>query len=157
MFLFHKKKRIKSIQNKEVRKDSPEVIAAKEYLTKTHPTLLPREANSLIARPPFNYIGCSKKDSYTRYHFTEGSDTRTTYIVLSDDEREKIIAFFTDKMKERLSNYQGEFIYQDTLKGMFVGNNDTHRFFSDKYHAVAFMTDDGNIKFPPVLESEDLD
>lgn len=41
MFLFNNNKRIKSCCNKKVRQNSPEVIAAKEYLTKTHPTLLP--------------------------------------------------------------------------------------------------------------------
>lgn len=141
------------------RKDTPEVIAAKEYLDMTHPTLLPRNSNmaGLVGHPPFNYVGSSKKDSYTRYHFYEGCDSRITYIVLCDEEREKIIELFNEKMKENFDNYDGEFIYKDSLKGMFVGEDIKHRFFSNCRRAIAFMSDDGNIDFPPILEGEDMD
>jgi len=157
MFLFRKKKSSNASSSKKVRKDSPEITAAKEYLNKTHPTLLPRDSSSLFAHPPFNYVGSSQKDSYTRYHFSEGSDTRIIYIVLCDEERNKVIKLFTDKMKEMVENYQEEFIYKDSLKGMFVGENVKHRFFSNRRRAVAFMTDDGEIDFPPILDSEDMD
>ncbi len=161
MFLFHPKKVPTQIQVqmfvKIVRKDSPEIIAAKEYLNKTHPTLLPRASTTLFTEPPFNYVGYSKKDSYKRYQFIEGSDTRIIYIVLCDEERDKVIKLFTDKMKEMVENYQEEFIYKDSLKGMFVGKNVKHRFFSNRHRAVAIMTDDGKIEFQPIPGSEDMD
>lgn len=138
-------------------RENSKKIAAKNYLNKTHPTLLPRESGSLFAHPPFNYVGCSKKDSYTRYHFIEGSDNRIIYIVLCDEEREKIIQLFTDKMKEMEENYQKEFIYKDSLQGMFVGKDVKHRFFSERRKAIAFMSDYGEIEFMPILESEDMD
>jgi len=157
MFLFRKKKSSNASSSPKVREDSPEITAAKEYLNKTHPTLIPRESRNICARPAFKYVGCSQKDSYTRYHFSEGTDTRIIYIVLCDEERDKIIKLFNDKMKEMVENYQEEFIYNDSLKGMFVGENIKHRFFSNRRRAVAFMSDDGNINFPPILESEDMD
>ncbi len=156
-FLFSKKK--KTNANKKVRKNSPEVIAAKEYLDRTHPTLNGRDSNSaaICGNYPFNYIGCSQKGEYIRYHFCEGMDKRIIYIVLSNEEREKIIQLFTEKMKQKVKNYEGEFIYKDSLKGMFVGEEVKHRFFSKFHKDVAFMSDDGNIEFPPILESEDMD
>lgn len=118
MFSFRKKKSPDSnaSSSRNARKDCPEITAAQEYLNKTHPTLFPRESGSLFAHPPFNYVGCSQKDSYTRYHFSEGTDTRIIYIVLCDEEREKIIKLFNGKMKEVVENYQEEFIYKDSLK-----------------------------------------
>ncbi len=157
MFLFFKKKGPNVISSKKVRKDSPQITEAKEYLNRTHPTLLPRESGSLIAHPPFKYVGCSQQDSYTRYHFSEGNDTRIIYIVLCNEEREKIIKMFNDKMKEMIENFQEEFFYKDSLKGMFVGENVKHRFFSNRRRAVVLMTDDGNIDFSTILESEDMD
>lgn len=157
MFLFRKKKGSNANSSKKVRKDSPEITSAKEYLNKTHPTLLPRESGNLLAHPPFNYVGCSQKDSYTRYHFSEGTDTRIIYTVLCDEERKKIIELFNTQMKEVVENYQEEFIYKDSLNGMFVGETVKHRFFSNCHKTVAFMTDDGDIDFPPILESENMD
>ncbi len=157
MLLFHKKKSSKANSSPNVRKATPEITSAKEYLNKTHPTLLSRDSSTLFAHPPFNYVGCSQKDSYTRYHFSEGGNTRIIYIVLCDEERDKVIKLFTDKMKEMVENYQEEFIYKDSLKGMFVGENVKHRFFSNRRRVVAFMTDDGEIDFPPIIESEDMD
>ena len=157
MFLSKKHKKINVNSSFEIRENSPEIAKALEYLNKTHPTLIPRESGNLFARPPFKYIGCLKKDSYTRYHFSEGTDTRIIYIVLCDEERNQVIKLFNDKIREMIENYQEDFIYKDTLKGMFIGEKDTHRFFSNQHHAVAFMTDDGNISFPPILESEEMD
>ena len=47
----------------KTRKYTPEVIAAKNYLDMTHPTLLPRNSSmaSIVGHPPFNYVGSSKK------------------------------------------------------------------------------------------------
>lgn len=160
MFLFSRKNVLREVPYQKFRgKNSPEVTAAKEYLNKTHPTLLPRESSiaGLVGHQPFYYVGCSKKDSYTRYHFCEGSDDRIIYIVLCDEEREKIIKLFTDKMKEMAQNYQGEFIYKDSLKGMFVGKDVKHRFYSNRRRAIALMSDDGEINFPPILEGEDME
>lgn len=143
----------------KTRKYTPEVIAAKNYLDMTHPTLLPRNSSmaSIVGHPPFNYVGSSKKDSYTRYHFYEGCDSRLTYIVLCAEEREKIIELFNEKMKENFDDYDGEFVYKDSMKGMFIGEEIKHRFFSNRRRAIAFMSDDGDIDFPPILESEDMD
>ena len=139
----------------EVRKESLEVIAAREYLDKTHPTLTGRD--SAIARlgghAPFNYLGCSKNGKYTRYHFCEGLDGRIIYIVLSNEEREKIIQLF----KEKTAGSGEEFIYKDSLKGMFMGEKVRHRFFSSCREQVAFMSDDGEIWVPPILHDEDMD
>lgn len=157
MFLFRKRNSSNESSSQKFRKDSPEITAAKEYLNKTHPTLIPRESGNLLAHPPFNYVGCSRQDSYTRYHFIEGDDTRIIYTVLCDEEREKVIKLFDSKMKEGLENYQEEFIYKDSLNGMFIGENVKHRFFSNRRKVVAFMTDDGDINFPPIIESEDMD
>ena len=43
----------------KTRKYTPEVIAAKNYLDMTHPTLLPRNSSmaSIVGHPPFNYVG----------------------------------------------------------------------------------------------------
>lgn len=157
MFLFRKKKSSNASSSSKVRKDSPEVTAAKEYLNKTHPTLLPRKSGDPFAHPPFNYVGCSQKGSYTRYHFCEGCDDRIIYIVLCDEEREKIIQLFTDKMKKMEKNYQEEFVYKESLKGMFIGENVKHHFSSNRRRALAAMSDDGKIDFLPILESEDMD
>ena len=157
MFPFKKRKNTNASPN--TREDSPAVIAAREYLDKTHPTLTGRDSDiaALCGNEPFKYLGCSQNGEYTRYHFCKGSDERIIYIVLCNEEREKVIKLFTDKMKEMVKNYQEEFIYKDSLKGMFVGENVKHRFFSNRRNAVAFMTEDGEIDFPPILESEDMD
>ena len=157
MFLFKKKKNTNV--SPKIRKDSPEIIAAREYLDKTHPTLTGRDSAiaAICGNKPFKYLGCSRNGEYTRYHFCEGSDERIIYIVLCDEEREKIIALFKDVMKEKVENYDGEFIYKDSLTGMFVGEEVKHRFFSSRSGVVAFMSEDGNIRFPTILQDEDMD
>ena len=60
-------------------------------------------------------------------------------------------------MKENFDDYDGEFVYKDSMKGMFIGEEIKHRFFSNRRRAIAFMSDDGDIDFPPILESEDMD
>ena len=157
MFLFRKKK--KEIKQPKLRQDSPEVIAAKEYLDKTHPTLLGRDSTiaHICGNYPFNYLESSQNGEYTRYHFCQGVNKRIIYIVLSDEEREKIIQMFTEKMKDLFPNYADEFVYKDSLKGMFVGEQVKHRFFHRSRENVAFMSDSGNIDFPPILHSEDMD
>lgn len=50
-----------------------------------------------------------------------------------------------------------EFSYVESAKGMFIGENVRHRFYSSKYRAWAHMDDDGNIAIPPILNSEDMD
>lgn len=151
MFWLRKKK--KTNAQSKVREDSPEVIAAKEYLDRTHPTLTGRGSAiaGICGNEPFNFLGCSKNGEYTRYHFCEGLDKRIIYIVLCDEEREKIIQLF----KERNTNCNVEFRYKDSLKGMFVGENVRHRFFHSGI--VAFMSDDGEITFPNIIHSEDMD
>lgn len=153
MCWFRKKK--KPNTQPKVRKESPEVIAAREYLHKTHPTLTGRDSPiaGLCGHEPFNYLGCSKNGEYTRYHFCKGLNKRVIYIVLSNKEREKIIQLFKKKTGE---NGNG-FIYKDSLKGMFVGENVQHRFFSSGRKRVAFMSDNGEISVPPILHSEDMD
>lgn len=148
MFWFRKKKKTKA--HPKVRKESPEIIAAREYLNKMHPTLLPRDGSW---NQPFNYIESSQNGEYTRYHFCEGLDKRIIYIVLSNKEREGIIQLF----KGKTADCGEEFIYKDSLKGMFVGENVQHRFFSSHSEKVAFMSDNGEIWLPPILHSEDMD
>lgn len=157
MFLFHKKKDTNAKQN--VREYSPEVIAAREYLEKTHPTLIGRDSAIAVicGNAPFKYLGCSQNGLYTRYHFCEGADERIIYNVLCDEEREKIIRLFNDTMKEKMENYNEEFTYKDSLKGMFVGEEVKHRFFSNSSKEVAFMSDNGEINFPTILQDEDMD
>ena len=148
----------KSIKQPKLRKDSPEVIAAKEYLDKTHPTLIGRDSNisHLCGNYPFYYIENSQSGKYTRYHFCQGNDKRIIYIVLCDEEREKIIQLFAEKMKEKYPFYNHDFIYTDSLKGMFIGDNIRHRFFSSHTNMTAFMTDEGDIWLPIILRDEDM-
>ena len=157
MFLFKKKKNTDARQ--KVRENSPEVVAAREYLDKTHPTLTGRDSPiaTMCGHKPFNYLECSKNGEYTRYHFCEGSDKRIIYIVLCDEERKKMIQLFNDTMKENVEYYEGEFIYKDSLKGMFVGEEVKHCFFSCCRNEVAFMSDDGDVEFSPILQSEDME
>lgn len=152
LFSFLKKKKTKA--QPEVREeDRPEVIAAREYLDRTHPTLLGRtsEMAHFCGNYPFNYLESSQNGEYTRYHFCEGSDKRIIYIVLCDAEREKMIQLF----KEKTADCDEEFTYKDSLKGMFVGEEVRHRFFSRD--TVAFMSDDGDIWGLPILHSVDMD
>jgi len=130
--------------------NSPEVIAAREYLEKTHPTLIPRESKW---NTPFNYIGCSQNGEYVRYKFYEGFDQKNVYIVLSDKERDKIIELFNEKAVE----YDDEFTYEDSLQGMLVGEKVKHRFLSSRYNIFAFMSDDGDIQFPNIIHEESVD
>ncbi|MCI9063504.1 MAG: hypothetical protein HFJ17_02745 [Clostridia bacterium] len=139
-----------------VRKDSPEVIAARKYLEKTYPTLLPRDG-TLIGNDPFNYIGYSRNGSYIRCRFCEGCDKRIIYIVLCEEERKKIIQLFNEKMKEKVKDYEDEFVYKGSLKGMFVGENVKHCFFSKYHKSLAFMSDEGEIEFQPILEDVDME
>lgn len=154
MFLFGKRK--KTNAQPKVRKDSPEIIAAREYLERMHPTLLPRDGGW---NKPFNCIGISQNGQYTRYHFCEGLDKRIIYIVLQNEEREKVIQVFEEKVKEQVPNCKKEFIYKDSLKGMFIGEEVKHRFYTTGTgrRLLAFMSDDGNIQFPPIIESENMD
>ena len=149
MFLFRKKK--KETKPLLFRKDHPEVIAAQKFLEETHPTLIPRrDFNVLCGREPFNYIKSSRNGSFVRHHFCEGVDTRIIYIALSPEEREKVIQTF----KEKLGDDNVEFIYKDSLKGMFIGNEVKHRFFIND--RVAFMSDNGEVEFPKVLQEVDF-
>ena len=152
--LFRRKQKTNS--QPKVRQNSPEVIKAKEYLDRTHPTLIGRGSAiaGLCGNEPFNYLESSQNGEYTRYHFCKGSDKRIIYIVLSDEERKKIIQLFAEKMKEK---YEEEFIYKDSLKGMFVGEEVRHRFYFTRRRALAFMSDEGAIWFPPILASEDME
>lgn len=146
-------------RRKNPRHESSEIVAAREYLNRTHQTLAPRDSDIsiLLGHGPFNYLGSSRNGEYTRYYFCEGSDKRIIYVVLCDEEREKVIKLFWEKMRERTNDYKNEFIYKDSLKGMFVGEEVKHRFFSNRGTAVGFMSDDGEITFGTVLEMEDMD
>ena len=157
MFSFFKRKKIETEANLDVRKESVEVIAAKAYLNKTHPTLLKRGSMDLAARGEFNFIGASKNGEYTRYHFCEGYDQRIIFVVLCEEERDKIIQLFREKMRKQYPNITGTFMYLDSMKGMFIGEEVKHRFFLNHFRRVAFMSDDGEIHLPIVLRDEDMD
>ena len=50
-----------------------------------------------------------------------------------------------------------EFRYKDSMKGMFIGEEVRHRFFTNRGREVAFMSDDGRIEIWHVLQDEDMD
>ncbi len=50
-----------------------------------------------------------------------------------------------------------DFRYKDSMKGMFIGEEVRHRFFTNRCRKVAFMTDDGRIEIWHVLQDEDMD
>lgn len=153
MWFFRKKKKTEEVESKvKGRKETPEVENARKLLEAAHPTLLPRDG-SLWGREPFNYLGSSQHGEYTRYHFCEGLDKRIIYIIPCKEEIEKIIQLFGEKMPKD----KDEFAYVESAKGMFIGENVRHRFYSSKYKAWAHMDDEGNIAIPPILNSEDMD
>lgn len=152
MCFFRKKKKTEEVESKtKGRKETPEVKNARKLLEAAHPTLLPRDG-SLWGRQPFNYLGSSQQGEYTRYHFCEGVDKRIIYIIPCKEEIEKNIQLFGEKMPKD----KDEFSYVESAKGMFIGENVRHRFYSSKYKAWAHMDDDGNISIPPILSSEDF-
>ena len=139
--LFCKQK--KTEYEETVRENNLEVIKAREYLEKTHQTLTPRECEG-----NFNYIGYSKNGEYTRYHFLKGFDQNQIYIVLSDEERDKVIKLFNEKA----AKYEDEFTYKDSLGETTKGEKVKHRFRSSRYNIFAFMDDDGDIQFPTIIQ-----
>ena len=142
---FHRKE-----TTQEVRPDSPEVLKAKEYLESTRPKLIGKDSPiaNLCGNYPFTYVGCSQNGEYTRYHFCEGTNKKIIYVVLSDEEKEKIIQLFSEKMKKLIKNDNETFTYTDSLKGMFVDEEINHRFYSIHHKTFVFMSDFGNIWFP---------
>lgn len=153
MCFFRKKKKTEEVETKtKGRKETPEVENARKLLEAAHPTLLPRDS-SLVGRKPFNYLGSSQYGEYTRYYFCEGINKRIIYIIPCKEEIEKIIQLFGEKMPKD----KDEFSYVESAKGMFIGENVRHRFYSSKYKAWAHMDDDGNIAIPPILNSEDME
>ncbi len=152
MFNFFKKKNSTVI--KKIRKENSEIAIARQYLEKMNPTLLPRDGRW---NQPFNYIESSQYAGYTRYHFCEGIDKRIIYIALCEEEREKVSLLFNKKMSEAGAGNDNEFVYRDSLRGMFVGKEIRHRFVSTRRNAIAFMSDTGEINIPSILSSEDMD
>ena len=131
MFSFFKKKKVETQANPNVRKESVEVIAAEAYLNKTHQTLLKRGSTDFASRGEFNFIGTSQNGEYTRYHFCEGNDQRIIFVVLCEEERNKSIQMFKEEMRKQYPNITGTFMYLDSMKGMFIGEEVKHRFFLD--------------------------
>ena len=156
MCLFCKKNKRQDDKNlnRKVKKSSPEVRKARKYLEKLYPEL-PRKI-IFEKDTTFNFIEACLYGEYIRYHFCEGKNDRIVFIVLSDEELEKVIQLFNEKLKEKVKNV-GDFKYMGSLKGMFVGNECKHRFLCDNSKLLAFMSDDGDIDFPYILESEDMD
>ena len=158
MCLFNKKnKRQKQKStdiNRKVHKNSPEVRKARAYLEKLYPAL---QKKSILKRNfTFNFIEATKNGEYVRYHFREGNDCRLTFIVLSDKEIEKVSQLFKEKFKEKVDNVE-DFTYIGSLKGIFIGYDCKHRFLCESSRLLAFMSDDGEIDFPYILEPEDMD
>ena len=130
--------------------------AARRYLDRTHPTLIKRGSPVLCAHEEFKFQGTSQNGEYIRYHFSEGTDKRIIYVVLCDEEREKIIQLFDEKMRNG-KECDVDFRYKDSMRGMFIGEEVRHRFFSKMGRRVAFMSDDGRIEIWHVLQDEDMD
>ena len=127
-----------------------EVIKARESLEKSHSGLL---QNHDKTERTFIHIGGSMYDGHERYHFFLNGNKKIIYIAISDEEREKVVQLFTEKIDKHADSYS----YIDTTRGMIADQKVYHRFYSEQHRMFAYMPDEGNIKFITFLESEDMD
>lgn len=127
-------------------KETQDILKARQYLDKTYSTIFPREGDIFESS---TYIRSYNNGKYIRHEFYEGEDRRTVFIVLSDEERDEIIAKFAKKVGD-------EFYYNGTIRGMGIGDETVHRFFCNK--RLMLMYDDGTISIPSMIcENECVD
>ena len=129
------KKFISRTRNKKEESVHREAIEkARKYLEKIHPQKKHSDNNE------FRYLRTSNKGKNVRYHFQRGKDDRITYVVLSDEERSKIIKTFTEQKGEGYEYYDSAILGRGNVSVQ-------HRFYQLSTHntALTFMTDYGEV------------
>ena len=127
-----------------IRANRADVKSAQERLQMAYLSFIGNDEDGIVIPASFVFIKVTRKKESKRYYFYMKESPKTIYVVLGQKERQKIKDLFKQKSGDE------KFIYKSSLE---IQKQLLHLFVQNGTNMAALMSEEGDIKYLPALES----